>query len=183
MPPCGTTMSVSRRSHATSSLRSVAAKATWSMPSRRGENGSSSIPSGNSCRPSRVPPTAKTAWRNGPVSSSSTGADPMSAAYHGALTSMSRTVSATWVIGPSFGRLVSAGAGWVALVVISLSWMTRRIGLSDAAVGRLRDGLWVRSRWTYAAVTAGTAQYVLYDDEPGLVTGSPAGVTAVHRPP
>src|SRR3954451_13960457 len=86
----------------------------------------------------------------------------MRAAYQGMLASMSRTVSATWVIGPSTGVPVQAGA--VSVVVTDLSSELAGIGRSDACgVGG-----------------AVPPDVVDPSDEP---TGAPSAETAVHRPP
>src|SRR4029079_8374061 len=72
-PPCGTPSASSIAAHCSSSVRFAQAKDTWSRPTRRGVNGTSVIcPSGKVCSPNRVPPSAKTTCRKGPVSSSRT---------------------------------------------------------------------------------------------------------------
>src|SRR5918994_4955201 len=69
----------------------------WSRPMRRSSKRSSDDPPGNSWRANSTSPRAKATWRNGPVSSSRTGAVPNRRPYHGALTDRSLTVTATWV--------------------------------------------------------------------------------------
>ena len=93
-----------------------AATMRWNPFQVRSSKSSFELRVGKPCNPSRVPPTAYTMCRNGPVSSSRTGPTPKRRVYQASLTDRSVTVTATCEMAGMVPEMAT-------MIVLCLMWL------------------------------------------------------------